>query len=82
MLSIMKRPLLGPTLLLLTIPLAAQTPTAAAPQTPTARPRPARSTPPPAGFAQAVVLWPEGAAEGDIPKLLLIRPRGAGHTPR
>ena len=52
----MNRHLLAPALLLLTIPLAAQTPTTAAPQAPVARPRPARSTPPPAGFAQSIVL--------------------------
>jgi hypothetical protein len=84
MLSSMNRHLLAPTLLLLTIPLAAQTPTATAPQGPAARPRPARSTPPPAGFAQSIVLWPEGApgakgtAEGDIPKLFTYPTTGRG----
>jgi acetyl esterase/lipase len=84
MLSSMNRHLLAPTLLLLTIPLAAQTPTATAPQTPAVRPRPARSTPPPAGFAQSIVLWPEGApgakgtAEGDIPKLFTYPTTGSG----
>src|ERR1039458_5648394 len=80
----MNRHLLAPTLLLLTIPLAAQTPTATALQTPAVRPRPARSTPPPVGFAQSIVLWPEGApgakgtAEGDIPKLFTYPTTGSG----
>src|ERR1035438_7283523 len=43
----MNRHLLAPVLLLLTIPLAAQTPTTTAPQAHAARPRPARGTPPP-----------------------------------
>jgi acetyl esterase/lipase len=84
MLSGMNRRFLAPTLLLLIIPLAAQTPTAAMPQAPAARTRPARSTPPPAGFAQSIVPWPEGApgakgtAEGDIPKLFAYPTAGSG----
>jgi len=75
MLSGTNRRLLAPALLLLTIPIAAKTPTAAAPQAPAVGPRPARNTPPPAGFTQSVALWPEGApgakgtAEGDIPTM-------------
>jgi acetyl esterase/lipase len=84
MLSSMNRHLLAPALLLLTIPPAAQTPTTTAPQTPAVRPRPARSTPPPSGFAQSIVLWPEGApgakgtTEGDIPKLFTYPTAGSG----
>ena len=84
MLSDYQSTLPPPVLLLLTLPLAAQTPAAAAPQTPEARPRPARSTPPPAGFAQSIVLWPEGApgakgtAESDIPKLFTYPTAGSG----
>ena len=83
----MHRLLLAATLTLIAIPLVAQTPTAAAPQTPTqtpARPRPARSTPPPAGFTQSIALWPDGApaakgtAEGDIPKLFTYPTTGSG----
>lgn len=61
---------------LLAIPLAAQTPVS---QTPVAT-----ITKPPAGFAQTIVLWPNGApmakgtTEGDIPKLFTYPTAGTG----
>jgi acetyl esterase/lipase len=79
--------------MLFAIPLVAQTPAAEPPArvVPTAPPRVAgggpqraRGTPPPAGFAQTIVLWPGGAplaqgtAEGDIPKLFTYPTAGAG----
>jgi len=72
------------TLSLLILPVAAQGPTNVTPQVPAARPRAVRSTPPPAGFAQSIVLWPNGApgakgsAEGDIPKLFTYPTTGIG----
>ncbi|HEY4381117.1 MAG TPA: alpha/beta hydrolase [Acidobacteriaceae bacterium] len=65
-------------LLLFAAPLVAQTP-AAAPSRPAAT-----ITAPPAGFAQSIVLWPEGApgaqgtTEGDVPKLFTYPTAGAG----
>jgi acetyl esterase/lipase len=68
-------------LLLLPLPLVAQ-----APATPVA-PVVATKTAPPAGFSQAIVLWPDGAplahgtTEGDIPKLFTYPSAGPGpHT--
>ncbi|MGD0799645.1 MAG: alpha/beta hydrolase [Acidobacteriaceae bacterium] len=65
--------------LLALLPLAAQQ----APQQ-AGQPKPATVTPPPAGFAQSIVLWPGGApgakgtAEGDVPKLFTYPTTGAG----
>jgi acetyl esterase/lipase len=79
----MNRPVLANAMLLAALPLlaqpAAQTPTAAAPARPTAT-----ITKPPSGFAQTIVLWPNGApgaqgtTEGDIPKLFTYPTAGAG----
>lgn len=61
-------------LAMLALPMAAQT----------AVPVPTTQTPPPAGFAQKIVLWPEGAplqhgtTDGDIPKLFTYPAQGAG----
>jgi acetyl esterase/lipase len=69
------------TLLLTALPLAAQTPAAATPKT--------TQTPPPAGFAQSIPLWPDGAplalgtTDGDVPKLFTYPAQGtaAGAAP-
>jgi len=80
----MNRGLLVTVFLIMTLPLAAQTPTISSPPPSAARPRPARSTPPPGGFAQSIVLWPEGApgakgtAESDVPKLFTYPTAGSG----
>jgi hypothetical protein len=56
-------------LLLITLPLTAQTPATDAGKVATTQ------TPPPKGFAQSIVLWPGGAplalgtTDGDVPKL-------------
>jgi len=74
----MNRLELAAALLLVTLPLAAQTPATTA-----AHPA-ATITAPPAGFAQTIVLWPGGAplaqgtTEGDIPKLFTYPTTGAG----
>ncbi len=63
------------TLLLTALPLAAQTPAATTPKT--------TQTPPPAGFAQSIPLWPDGAplalgtTDGDVPKLFTYPAQGA-----
>jgi acetyl esterase/lipase len=73
----MRRLPLAAALFLVALPLAAQTPAA------TAAPAATR-TAPPAGFKEAIVLWPEGAplaqgkTEGDIPKLFTYPATGAG----
>ena len=70
---------LSAALLVAALPLSAQTPTAAAPAPPKAT-----ITKPPSGFAQTIVLWPNGApgaqgtTEGDIPKLFTYPTSGAG----
>ena len=77
----MNRHALVAVLFLASIPLAAQTPTTGAAQTPTT------ITAPPAGFTQSIVLWPNGAplshgtTEGDIPKLFTYPAAGAGPHP-
>ena len=70
------------------MPAAPQTPTTAAPARPAGVRLGTRGTPPPVGFAQAIVLWPEGAPgakgtnEGDIPKLFTYPVAGAGSGAR
>ena len=65
-------------LLLLALPLAAQTP-----PTPAAPPATTQTAPPP-GFAEKIVLWPDGAplqhgtTDGDIPKIFTYPAAGAG----
>jgi acetyl esterase/lipase len=77
MLSSMNRLELAASILIVTLPLAAQTPA-----TPAAHPA-ATITAPPSGFAQTIVLWPDGAplaqgtTEGDIPKLFTYPTTGA-----
>jgi acetyl esterase/lipase len=74
---------------LLVRPLAAQTPAAAAPQSAASATAPPATTQtaPPTGFAQKIVLWPDGApgakgtTEGDIPKLFTYPTTGAGPHP-
>ena len=85
----MSRHVLACLLFLLVLPLAAQTPAASAPPAAAAgTTHPATTqTAPPAGFAQTVVLWPNGApgalgtTEGDIPKLFTYPTTGAGPHP-
>src|ERR1700683_502693 len=73
-------------LLLLALPLSAQTASPAGPAaapSAAAAPPAATRTAPPNGFAQQIVLWPEGAplahgtTEGDVPKLFTY-PAAAG----
>ena len=73
----MNRHLLASLPFLLAVSFAAQTPAASAPPTaaPGTTPPATTQTAPPAGFAQTIVLWPNGApgalgtTDGDIPKL-------------
>lgn len=66
------------------IPLAAQTPAAGTPTAAGASSPATTQTAPPAGFADKIVLWPQGAplahgtTEGDIPKLFTYPAAGAG----
>jgi acetyl esterase/lipase len=82
----MNRPALAALFLLVPLCLAAQQ-APPQPAQPTAQPRPPRATPPPAGFAQSIVLWPAGAPgakgtnERDIPKLFTYPTSGAGPHP-
>ena len=68
-------------LLLITLPLAAQTPA-----TPAAKPA-TTQTPQPKGFAQSIALWPAGAplaqgtTDGDVPKLFTYPTTGVGPHP-
>jgi acetyl esterase/lipase len=70
-------------LLLLALPLSAQTPAAQTPATGAAQPA-TTQTAPPTGFAEKIVLWPDGAplqhgtTDGDIPKIFTYPATGAG----
>jgi acetyl esterase/lipase len=85
----MSRHVLASLSFLLVLPLAAQTPAAAAPQSAASATAPPATTQtaPPTGFAQKIVLWPDGApgakgtTEGDIPKLFTYPTTGAGPHP-
>jgi acetyl esterase/lipase len=83
----MNRHVFAASLLFAALPLAAQSAAGGAPQTAAAAQPATTQTAPPPGFADKIVLWPDGAplqhgtTDGDIPKLFTYPAAGAGpHT--